>query len=140
LDLPVEDHPDADILGQLEARLAESTFAATGRSGASELAIFVREGGVLKAGIYGWTWGGCCELQYLWVDESLRQTGLGSKLLQAAEDEAAARGCTQVVLFTHASQAPGFYPRRGYELVASIDDYPQGDAALWFRKPLVSAS
>ena len=140
MDLRVEDRPDAESLGQLEARLAESTFAVTGRSGASELAIFVRDGQVLKAGIHGWTWGGCCELQYLWVDETLRRTGLGSKLLQAAEDEAAARGCTQVVLFTHASQAPGFYPRRGYELVASIDDYPHGDAALWFKKPLVSAS
>ena len=38
----------------------------------TELAIFVRDGGRIVAGISGWTWGDCCELQSLWVDPSLR--------------------------------------------------------------------
>ncbi|MGZ4753452.1 MAG: GNAT family N-acetyltransferase [Acidimicrobiia bacterium] len=95
--------------------------------------------GTVLAGVSGWTWGGCCELQHLWVHESERGNGLGSRLLDAAEAEAARRGCGQVVLFTHAANAGRTgerWTRRGYELVGRVDDYPLGDAALWFRKAL----
>jgi hypothetical protein len=64
---------------------------------------------------------------------------VGGALLDAAEAEALRRGCDQVVLLTHAVHAgPGGarYRRRGYELVGRVDDYPRGDAALWFRKRL----
>jgi hypothetical protein len=53
-----------------------------------------------------------------------------------AEDEALARGCHQVVLFTYRFQAPGFYERWGYRIVGRVDDYPMRTPALWFRKSL----
>ncbi len=142
MDLTVEDDPDPADVAQLEARMTEETARRTGREGEieSQLAIFVRgDDGAIVAGIYGWTWGGCAELHHLWVDESRRGHGLGSRLLDAAEAEAGRRGCRQVVLFTHAVHTGTRgerYTRRGYELVGRVDDYPVGDAALWFRKPL----
>jgi GNAT superfamily N-acetyltransferase len=142
VDLLVEDDPDPEDLALLEMRLADATAAATGhpRTGERLLAVLARDGdGTLVGGISGWTWGGTCELLHLWVDESARGAGLGSRLLDAAEAEAARRGCHQVVLFTHAVHAGHDgqrYPRRGYELVGRVDDYPAGDAALWYRKPL----
>jgi GNAT superfamily N-acetyltransferase len=139
-DLAVEDDPDPEDVARLEAAVAKETAQATGHDGERQLAIFVRDAaGEVTAGIYGWTWGGCAELQHLWVDESHRGQGLASRLLDAAEAEAARRGCGQIVLFTHAANAGGSgdrYTRRGYELVGRVDDYPAGDAALWFRKPL----
>lgn len=135
----VEDRPDPDDVAQLEARVSEHTARVTGHDGETELAIFVREAGAVVAGIYGWTWGGCCELQHLWVAPAQRGQGLGSRLLDAAEAEAARRGCLQVVLFTHAINAGETgdrYTRRGYELVGRVDGYPLGDAALWYRKRL----
>ena len=106
----------------------------------TQLGIFVRdERGAVVAGIYGWTWGGCCELQHLWVDEARRGQGLATALVVAAEQEAARRDCRQVVLFTHAANAGrdgDRWTRQGYELVGRVDDYPVGDAALWFRKLL----
>jgi GNAT superfamily N-acetyltransferase len=139
-DLVVEDDPDPEAVALLEARVSEETARVTAHDGERQLAVFVRgaDGGVI-AGIYGWTWGGCAELQHLWVDESLRGQGVAGRLLDAAEAEAARRGCGQVVLFTHAAnagQSGDRYTRRGYELVGRVDDYPVGDAALWFRKPL----
>ena len=91
------------------------------------------------AGISGWTWGDCCELQSLWVDPSLRGRWLGMRLLAAAEAEAAARGCTQTVHFTYDFQARALYERAGYELVGRVEDFPSGTDALWYRKRLKRA-
>ena len=101
-----------------------------------ELAIFVRVGHTVVAGISGWTWGDCCELQSLWVDESLRGNGLATRLLAAAESEAAARGCRQTVHFTYEFQARGFYERHGYQLIGRVPDFPSGTDVLWFQKDL----
>jgi GNAT superfamily N-acetyltransferase len=142
MDLTVEDDPDPADVALLEARVAEETARNTGRveDVESQLAIFVRaDDGTIVAGIYGWTWGGCAELHHLWVDETRRGHGLGSRLLDEAEAEATRRGCGQVVLFTHkANTGPAGerFTRRGYELVGQVDDYPLGDAALWYRKAL----
>ncbi len=77
-DLVVEADPDPADVAWLEARVVEQNAAATGHGGETQLAVFVRdEQGGIVAGIYGWTWGGCCELQHLWVDESRRGRGLG---------------------------------------------------------------
>ena len=83
----------------------------------ADLAIFVRDAGRVVAGISGWTWGDCCELQSLWVAPGRCGRGLATRLLAAAEAEAAARGCSQTVHFTYAFQARALYERNGYELV-----------------------
>jgi GNAT superfamily N-acetyltransferase len=143
MDLVVEVDPDPADVAWLETRVSETTARATGHAGEAQLAIFVRDDDQIVAGIYAWTWGGCCELQHLWVDDARRGEGLGSALIDAAEAEAARRGCCQVILFTHAANAGdggARWTRRGYELVGRVDDYPVGDAALWFRKRLATTS
>jgi GNAT superfamily N-acetyltransferase len=107
----------------------------------TELAIFVRDdAGRIVAGISGWTWGDCCELQSLWVDPSLRGQRLGTRLIAAAEAEAAARGCKETVHFTYAFQAQRLYELCGYELAGRIEDLPSGTDVLWYRKTLTPAS
>lgn len=135
--LRVERQPDPDDVAFLEARVNEITHERVGGLAPVELAVFVRDAtGAVTAGIYGWTWGGSCELHHLWVDPSSRRVGLGSELLAVAEAEAAHRGCHQVMLFTHAFQAGHFYADRGYVEVGRVADYPEGDAALWLHKRL----
>jgi GNAT superfamily N-acetyltransferase len=134
---PVDRHPDPDDVAFLEAQLNEATHTQVGGDPPVELAVFVRDdAGEMHAGVYGMTWQGTCELQHLWVSPDRREQGLGSALLEAAEQEAARRGCTQVVLFSHEFQARSFYEVRGYRVVGRVADYPHGDAALWFHKPL----
>jgi GNAT superfamily N-acetyltransferase len=136
MDFEVEDHPNPLDVEILEDHIRSEAAAAKGLGDEIELAIFVREAGEVVAGICGWTWGDCCELQSLWVEPSLRGRWLGTRLIAAAEAEAAARGCSQTVHFTYAFQAGRLYERSGYELVGRVEGFPSGTDVLWYRKRL----
>jgi GNAT superfamily N-acetyltransferase len=132
----VEDDPDPLDIGFLETQIRREASVAMGLGDEAELAIFVREGGRIVAGVSGWTWGDCCELQSLWVEPSHRSRWLGPRLLAAAEAEAAARGCAQAVLFSYDFQARRLYEWAGYELLGRVEGFPSGADVLWYRKRL----
>lgn len=135
--LIIEEDPVREEVRFLDERLYDFNVAATGISDGRLLAIFVRgEQGAIHAGLAGHTWGGCCEIRHLWVEEQLRRQGVGKRLLEAAEVEARRRGCRQVVLATHSFQAPAFYQRMGYEVIGRIPDYPEAHEQLLLRKRL----
>ena len=135
--LVIEDSPDPAELALLEDRVAQAAIAAAGLGDDEEFGIFVRDsdGGVV-AGISGIVWGGCCELQAMWVDEALRGHGLARSLIIGAEDEARRRGCALVQFRAYDLLAAGLYERLGYETVGVIEGCPSGSAARWFRKDL----
>ena len=120
----------------LEDRIYEFNENTTGITGGEWLSFFERENDRIVAGICGNTWGGTCELRQFWVEESQRGRGLGTKLYEAAEREARRRGCTQIVLMTFSFQAPAFYERNGFHIVATIDNHPRGHQNLLMRKSL----
>ena len=136
MEFTVETDPDPRDLEFLETEIRREASAAMALGEESELAIFVRDGGRIVAGISGWTWGDCCELQNLWVAPALRGHWLGTRLLAAAEAEAAARGCRQTLHFTYDFQAGRLYERAGYELVGRVEQFPSGADVLWYRKRL----
>jgi GNAT superfamily N-acetyltransferase len=132
----VENHPDPLDLEVLETEIRREASIAMGLGEEVDLAIFVRNGGKIVAGIAGWTWGDCCELQSLWVHPDLRGHGLATRLLMAAEAEAAARGCSQTVHFTYGFQAQALYEQNGYDVMGRVDDFPSGTDTFWYRKRL----
>ena len=133
----IETDPAPEQVRYLEDRLYEFNSSVTRITDGEGLAIFVRDDGEqIVAGICGNTWGGCCEIRQFWVEEAQRGLGLGTKLLAAAENEARRRGCNQIVLMTFTFQAPRFYAKRGFQTIASVDDYPRGHQTLLLRKHL----
>jgi len=128
--------PTPDDVQYLEDRIYEFNSSVTGIGDGEFLAFFVRDGERIAAGICGNTWGRTCEVRQFWVEESQRHCGLGTTLLHAAEQEARRRGCTQIILMTFSFQAPGFYRKHGFEVVATIDDAPHGYQNLLMRKQL----
>jgi GNAT superfamily N-acetyltransferase len=132
-----EPDPTPEQIQYLEDRLYEFNSGATGIRDGQWLAIFVKnERGRIVAGICGNTWGGGCEIRQFWVEEARRRHGLGTRLLDAAEQEARRRGCRQIVLTTFTFQAAAFYAKRGFETLCAVDDFPRGHQSLMLRKRL----
>ncbi|MEO7913706.1 MAG: GNAT family N-acetyltransferase [Roseiflexaceae bacterium] len=140
-DLIIEARPDARDLDFLEDQINAFNIAVTGIDDWRALAIFMRdEDQQIIAGVNGGIWGGYLEIGNLWVAEHLRGNGLGKQLLLAAEQEARARGCTQVLLDTHDFQAPEFYKKLGYSVFGVFEGIGGCYNRYYLRKQLVSDS
>ena len=102
------------------------------------LNVFARDtDGKVHAGLLGGTYWGWLHVDILWVQSDLRSKGLGSRLLEAAEAEAIARGCRHAHLDTLDFQAPGFYLKRGYQVFGELQDLPPGHRRIFLKKELV---
>lgn len=140
-ELFINTEPTPDEVQYLEDRIYEFNSTATGIMDGGWLALFVRdEEDRIVAGICGATWGGCLEIRQFWVEEARRRQRLGTRLLEAAEHEARRRGCWQIILMTFTFQAPAFYAKHGFEVVAVVDDHPRGHKNLLLRKRLGASS
>ena len=92
--------------------------------------------GNIIGGILGGTYWGWMYVDILWVHESHRYKGIGSKLLCKAEKEAIRRGCHHVHLDTMSWQAPEFYQKHGYEVIGILPDIPNGNQKYLLMKAL----
>ena len=92
-DLPITDVHDEAAVAELRDRVIAYNIAVTGYDDGRSLSCFLRDDdGELSAGLDGFTWGGYAMIDWLWVAEPERGNGLGRRLVQSAEREAAARG------------------------------------------------
>lgn len=139
------DRRSGDVLSDAERAVTQRLRDEIGRfnletTGIAEFHELLRadydDNGHLLAGVYGWSWGGTCWIEALWVRKDVRRRGVGSRLLAAAEEEARRHGCEQLALDTHTFQAPAFYQRHGFEVVGVLADYPKGHSKLFLRKRL----
>jgi ribosomal protein S18 acetylase RimI-like enzyme len=135
--LIVETEPKFEDIRFLENGLIDFNLQTTGITDGSFIGIFLRgSDGSRTGGLYGWVWGSTCYVRYLFVAESLRGQGQGTRLMRAVEAEAKARNCRQIVLETHSFQAPGFYRKLGFEVIGTVDGYPLGHQYLTLVKRL----
>lgn len=117
---------DASLDAVLSAGLDATNGAATVDIAASrELTVQCRGGnGQVLAGVSGWTWAEAAGIGMVWVDPAERGAGLGSRLMDAFEQEARARGCLRVFVTSFTFQAPALYERRGYREFARWNGIP----------------
>jgi len=95
--------------------------------------------GETMGGLLGGIWGAWLHVTYLWVDQAARGQRWATKLMDQAEAYAVERGCHSVELDTHSFQARPFYEKRGYEVIATLDDYPKGHKKFFLKKKLTSS-
>jgi len=90
-----------------------------------DVAVYARdEHDVMIGGLIGHRKGEWLNIEYLWVSTDARGTGLGSKIMQAAEEEAKRIGCLHALVDTFSFQARPFYEKQGYRLQMTLDDFP----------------
>jgi ribosomal protein S18 acetylase RimI-like enzyme len=102
-----------------------------------QIQIIVRDDhGKIVAGLLGetkWDW---MYIGWLWVSDSHRNHGIGSRLMQEAEREAWQMECHHAHLTTLDFQAKGFYEKLGYTVFAALEDYPRGHTRFMMMKKL----
>lgn len=127
LDFSTTDTPSEAALLAVDTGLEQHNGAVAPLHEVSPLAAFATdEAGSVVGGAVGRTWGLCCELLQLWVAPEHRCDGVGSRLLQDFEARARTRGCSTFYLTTLSYQAPAFYSKHGYGVLAQITGYPSG--------------
>ena len=136
--LTVEDNPNNEDVDALARGLNDHSIAYTHVAGFHPIGVFMRdEQGVLVGGVWGyinwnWLWIGA-----VWLSENLRGAGYGRKMLEATEQAARERGCRYSHLDTFSFQARPFYEGLGYEVFATLDDYPPGHQRFFMKKALL---
>lgn len=125
---------DLQFVGE---QLAAFNDSDVGPSGRQAIAVFVRdESGAVVAGISGYTAWGWLYVQWLWVDEKLRGQHVATKMLDAVEQEAVARGCHGALIDTFSPKAERVYQRQGYKPFGVLPDFPIGRSRVFLQKQL----
>lgn len=97
--------------------------------------VFARDDhGRVIGGLVGWIKWRWLYVSKLWLPDSLRGTGTGTKLMQTAEEHAWKEGCLGAYLDTFEYQALPFYLKLGYELFGTLEGFPPGYKQYYLKK------
>jgi GNAT superfamily N-acetyltransferase len=136
--LTVTDAPGSHAKALIEEGLARFNAENAGYRDARPLAVLVSDPDSREVigGLLGRTSLGLLFIDLFFLPVAMRKHGLGSRVMQAAEDEARRRGCRKAVVITINFQAPEFYQRHGYQTFGQVDCLP-GVARVFLSKDLV---
>jgi GNAT superfamily N-acetyltransferase len=135
----ITDAPAAEDESVIRDGLSAYNFEKAGYRDQRPLAILVSdpETGEVVGGLLGRTSFGLLYVDRFFLPEGRRKQGLGTKIIKAAEEEGARRGCSRAILSTLSFQAPGFYERQGWQVLGRIDCDPPGHTRFMMTKKLV---
>ncbi|MGC1549602.1 MAG: GNAT family N-acetyltransferase [Rhodanobacter sp.] len=138
----VTDKPEAEALARISDGLDHFNIEASGIADRRPLAVLVEDPDTheVLGGVTGRTSLGLLFLDVFFLPEALRGSGLGSRILQMAEDEGRRRGCRSAVLYTISFQAPEFYKRHGWQVFGEIACDPPGTKRIFLTKDLVPST
>lgn len=137
-DLVVTDTPGERAEAAIRDGLSAYNLEKAGYRDQRPLAVLVSDPdtGDVVGGLLGRTSLGLLYIDRFFLPERLRKHGLGSRILTAAEEEGARRGCSRAILSTLSFQAPGFYERQGWQVLGRIDCDPPGHTRFTMTKTL----
>lgn len=138
LTLWVAEPLDDQLRTEIAAPLLAHNSAIAGPSGYQPMALVLRDDrGAVAGGLWGATAYRWLYIQMLVVPEAARGQGLGTQLVQRAEDLARERDCLGVWVDTQFG-ARRFYELLGYTAFGELPDYPPGFSRTFLFKRLVA--
>lgn len=136
--LSITDVADEELRKAIVTPLIAYNISQAGSSENRPVVILLKdEANEVIGGLWGHTGYEWLFTQLLVVPASLRGQGVGSEMMQLAEQEAIRRGCHGAWLDTFEFQARGFYERIGYECFGDLPNYPKGFSRFFMKKMLV---
>ncbi|MGN7478761.1 GNAT family N-acetyltransferase [Solibacillus silvestris] len=102
-----------------------------------EVCLFLKDdNGTVRGGILSeicWNW---MEIHTFMIDEDIRNTGYGTKLLTELEKIAAEKECDFIKVDTLSFQALDFYKKNGYQVFGRIDNVGRDFKHYYLKKDL----
>lgn len=95
------------------------------------------EKGEFSGGLFGEIYTNTLFVEYFWLDETKRKSGLGTQVFQRVEDEVKQLGVTDICLDTFTFQARDFYLKLGFAEVGRFSGFPMvGVDKIFLQKQL----
>ena len=125
----------ASDIDELTLKLRGYNQQQAGVNNKQSIGSFIRDlEGNLIGGIFAQlTWGWCC-IELLWIAQNYRNHNLAQQLMTSIEQYAQCEGIENFKVETASFQALGFYQKMGYQLYATLDDFPIGHQNHYLKK------
>ncbi len=135
--ISISQEGDKDSEAAILSALKDYNINRFGPSDWQELVISLRDDeGTVTGGLCGHTARGWLYTRLLFIPETLRGQGLGSKLLAMAEEEARTRGCIGAYIDTMNPDALAIYQTCGYEIFGQIENFSGAESLTYLKKSL----
>ena len=103
----------------------------------TRFAAFARnENNEVVGGIRATAFWNYCIIELLWLSETTRGSGIGSKLMAQVESYAKSKGFQYIRTETLDFQAKGFYEKLGYQVFGQLPNCPKGHTTYCLKKDL----
>ena len=104
---------------------------------AINFSVFARDNdGRITGGLRATCFWNTLHIELTWVSKDARGKGVGCVMVKKAEQFAIENGFEQALLETTDWQAKPFYEKLGYQLMATLPEYPKGHACHFLIKKL----
>ncbi len=136
-----ENNPDPKDVQLLGDRIQEYANKQKGHEPLDFYAFFIRdENNEIQGGVNGVNLYGCLYIDQLWVAESLRAKGYGTKLIELAEKHGIELGCTFATVNTMDWEALGFYKKLGYQIEFERHGFLKDSIFYFLRKNFIHSN
>jgi GNAT superfamily N-acetyltransferase len=120
---------------KLSQGIADYARQMKGHASIEEFAFFIRDPNeTILGGCNGAMYYGCLYIDQLWVDESLRKQGYGTKLMQKAEELGKEKNCLFSTVNTMDWEGLDFYRKLGYYIEFERRGYVKDSTFYFLRK------